>query len=51
MPALVEPRSKATSRRWTRWILQLLPVDSTSVSAVAKAPYGEEVVAGNAGIC
>ena len=36
MPALAEPRAK-TTRRCTRWILQRLAIDRTSVSAVAKA--------------
>jgi len=36
MPALAEPRAK-TTRRCTRWILQRLAVDRSSVSAVAKA--------------
>ncbi|KHJ73363.1 ISL3 family transposase, partial [Rhodococcus sp. Chr-9] len=36
MPELAEPRAK-TTRRCTRWILQRLAIDRTSVSAVAKA--------------
>ena len=36
MPALAEPRAK-TTRRCSRWILQRLAIDRTSVSAVAKA--------------
>lgn len=36
LPALAEPRAK-TSRRCTRWILQRLAIDRTSVPAVAKA--------------
>lgn len=36
MPLLAEPRAK-TTRRCTRWILQRLAIDRTSVSAVAKA--------------
>ena len=36
MPFLAEPRAK-TTRRCTRWILQRLAIDRTSVSAVAKA--------------
>lgn len=36
MPALAEPRAK-TTRRCSRWVLQRLAIDRTSVSAVAKA--------------
>ena len=36
IPALAEPRAK-TTRRCSRWILQRLAIDRTSVSAVAKA--------------
>jgi transposase len=36
MPALAKPRAK-TTRRCSRWILQRLAIDRTSVSAVAKA--------------
>lgn len=35
-PMLAEPRAK-TTRRCTRWILQRLAIDRTSVAAVAKA--------------
>src|SRR5699024_2749191 len=36
MPDLAEPRAKPT-RRCSRWILQRLAIDRTSVAAVAKA--------------
>ena len=36
MPDLAEPRAK-TTRRCSRWILQRLAIDRTSVAAVAKA--------------